>query len=130
MECSCEGRRDIDVQSRDSLSPLDAKALLSQLINCLIRCLDQMAGPLVIKKLCSTLVVYFLHFSSLWPMCVKHLIHSLCIGEAVPTEWLEEAPETTTLVKKLSIEKASAALWFSMALAEEVGKADANHIKQ
>lgn len=83
----------------------------------------------MIRKLCSTLVVYFLHFSSLWQQCVKHLIHSLYIGEAAPFEFLNSTPDNVALVKRLTPEKASAALWFSTALAEEVSKTDSNHIK-
>lgn len=114
---------------RESLGLLDAKTLLNQLINWLIRLVDPMAGPLVVRKLCSTLVVFFLHFSSLWPNCEKHLIHSLCTGEAAPLEILNSTLDIAILVEKLTLQKASAALWFSSALAEEVGKTDANHIK-
>jgi hypothetical protein len=88
-----------------------------------------MISPLVVRKLCSTLVVYFLHFSSLWKNCIKHLIQSLCVGEAVPLESLDRAPDIMVLVERLTLQKASAALWFCTALAEEVGKTDANHIK-
>lgn len=119
----------IEASTRESLSPLDAKALLEQLVNWLIRHADPMAGPLVVRKLCSTLVVYFLHFSSLWPNCIKHLIHSLCIGEAAPLGSLDRNPDTMALVERLTPPKASAALWFCTALAEEVGKTDTNHIK-
>jgi hypothetical protein len=119
----------IEASTRESLSLLDAKALLNQLINWLIRHADPMTGQLVVRKLCSTLVVYFLHFSSLWPNCIKHLIHSLCIGEAAPLESLDRTSDITVLVERLTSQKASAALWFSTALAEEVGKTDANHIR-
>lgn len=119
----------IEASTRESLSHLDAKALLDQLINWLIRHADPMIGPLVVRKLCSTLVVYFLHFSSLWPNCIKHLIHSLYIGKAAALESLDHTLDTMALVERLTPQKASAGLWFSTALAEEVGKTDANHIK-
>jgi hypothetical protein len=119
----------IEASTRESLSPLDAKALLDQLIDWLIRHADPMIGPLVVRKLCSTLVVYFLHFSSLWPNCVKHLIQSMCIGKAIPVESLDRTPDIMVLVERLTPQKASAVLWFCTALAEEVGKTDANHIK-
>lgn len=115
---------------RESLSPSDAKALLERLINSLIRCLNRDVGPIVIRKLCSTLVVYFLQFSSLWTRCVRHLIQSLSMGEATSTELLDQSPDTGVLVGRLSSTNALAALWFSAALAEEVGKTDGNNIKQ
>lgn len=118
------------VPDRESLSPSDAKALLERLINSLIRCLNRDVGPIVIRKLCSTLVVYFLQFSSLWTRCVRHLIQSLSMGEATSTELLDQSPDTGVLVGRLSSTNALAALWFSAALAEEVGKTDGNNIKQ
>jgi len=54
----------------------------------------------------------------------------LCLGEVAPIELLDHAPDTVILAGRLTVEKALAALWFSTALAEEVGKTDANHIKQ
>jgi hypothetical protein len=121
--------RNAQMCCRESLGPLDGKVLLERLINSLVHCLDHGIGALVIRKLCSTLVVYFLHFSSSWPKCVKHLIHSLCLGKAALIELPDQSPDTAILAGKLTAEKASAALWFSTALAEEVGKTDANHVK-
>ena len=45
-------------------------------------------------------------------------------------EAIQDAPETSLLVSRLSQEKLSAALWFSTTLAEEVEKVDGNNIKQ
>lgn len=63
-------------------------------------------------------------------MCVKHVILCLFADEAVGIETLQDAPETSLLVSRLSPEKLSAALWFSTTLAEEVEKVDGNNIKQ
>ncbi|KAI9746575.1 MAG: hypothetical protein M1818_000288 [Claussenomyces sp. TS43310] len=113
----------------DTLSDEDAALLLRKIITWLILCLDEGVGPLVIRKLCSTLVVYFLHFSASWTMCIKHIIFCLAVNEAVSTNAIENAPETTMLMRSLGTGKALAVLWFSTALAEEVGKTDANNIK-
>jgi hypothetical protein len=114
----------------ESLSAVDAEILLNCLIGWLVRCLDEHASPLVIRKLCSALVVYFLHFSSSWTRCVQHIIYSLCTSESIPARAHEQAPSISVLVRKLPAGKALAALWFSTTLADEVGKTDANHIKQ
>lgn len=45
-------------------------------------------------------------------------------------ERLQDAPDTSQLVSRLSQEKLSAALWFTTTLAEEVEKVDGNNIKQ
>ena len=63
-------------------------------------------------------------------MCIKHVILCLFADEAVSLETLQDAPETSVLVSRLSYEKLSAALWFATTLAEEVGKVDGNNIKQ
>lgn len=63
-------------------------------------------------------------------MCVKHVILCLFADEAVGIEAIQDAPETSLLVSRLSQEKLSAALWFSTTLAEEVEKVDGNNIKQ
>ncbi|ELR10445.1 hypothetical protein VC83_00535 [Pseudogymnoascus destructans] len=112
-----------------SLSATDAEAVLNQLLTWLIVYLRRGSGPLALRKLCSTLVVYFLHFSASWALCVKHVILCLFADEAVGIERLQDAPETSQLVSRLSQEKLSAALWFSTTLAEEVEKVDGNNIK-
>lgn len=119
-------------QFRETLSEADANALLDHLINVLIGCLDQgeRASTLVLRKLCTTLVVFFLQFSSLWTKCVLHLVYSLSVGRAAAASSTLTATELSELVQSLPLEKASVALWFCTSLAEEVGKTDANNIKQ
>lgn len=85
---------------------------------------------MVIRKLCSTLVVYFLQFSATWTLPVKHLVLCLCADQFVPTADVKNAPELQQLVSQLSPQKVSAALWFTTTLAEEVSKTDGNNIKQ
>jgi len=112
------------------LSEEDAQTLLQTLIGWLIRSLENAEGVLVIRKLCSTLVAYFLQFSATWTRCLKHLIDCLCRNEALPYEALEEAPETATLVQNISNAKSVALFWFATSLVEEVGKTDSNSMKQ
>jgi hypothetical protein len=113
-----------------SLGDDDALALLQSLISFLIQSLAKGEGHLVVRKLCSTLVAYFLQFSMSWTRCIKHLMYCLCINEVVPLSALDEAPETTVLVQNISNEKAVALLWFATSLVEEVGKSDSNSMKQ
>lgn len=82
------------------------------------------------RKLCSTLVAYFLQFSESWTKCVKHLMYCLCINQPVSYSILQEAPETTVLVREISNERAIALFWFATSLVEEVGKTDSNSMKQ
>jgi hypothetical protein len=87
-------------------------------------------GALVVRKLCSTLVAYFMQFSTSWERCLKHLMYSLCNNEARPYTSLDEAPETEILRHSLSDAKAVAVFWVATTLVEEVGKTDSNSMKQ
>jgi hypothetical protein len=116
--------------SSESLNPDDAVALLNRILNWLVLLSSRGAGPLVIRKICSTLVIYFLRFSSSWTKCVKHVIYSLSTCEIVPLLALDQAPETSVLLQRLGRDSTMVALWFSTILAEEVGKTDGNNIKQ
>ncbi|PQE11950.1 importin 13 protein [Rutstroemia sp. NJR-2017a BVV2] len=113
-----------------SLNEEDAQTVLQRIIGWLIRSLSSGSGPLVIRKLCTTLVTYFLHFSSSWARCIPHLIYCLCLGEAVPYRKLEDAPSTAVLSQNLTDDKSLAVLWFAATLVEEVGKTDRNSMKQ
>ncbi|KAG4442578.1 hypothetical protein IFR05_001908 [Cadophora sp. M221] len=120
-----------------SLSEEDAQALLQTLIGWLIRCLNGSESALVVRKLCSTLVAYFLQFSSSWENCVKHLMLCLCTNEALPYVALENSQDTASMVENISgsktsnsVPKAVALFWFAATLVEEVGKTDSNSMKQ
>ncbi|KAL3425767.1 hypothetical protein PVAG01_02558 [Phlyctema vagabunda] len=112
-----------------SLSEDDASSLLVTLLERLLQALDTPGGPLIVKKLCSVLVAYFMHFSATWTNCIKHVLYCLCTSQALPYNALENAPDTTILVKNISVERALAVLWFSTALVEEVAKTDSNSMK-
>ncbi|KAK0099684.1 hypothetical protein ONS95_013423 [Cadophora gregata] len=121
-----------------SLSDEDAQALLQTLIGWLIRCLNGSESALVVRKLCSTLVAYFLQFSSSWERCIKHLMLCLCSNEALPYAALESSQETVAaMVDNVSnsktgspVPKPVALFWFAATLVEEVGKTDSNSMKQ
>lgn len=82
------------------------------------------------RKLCSTLVAYFLQFSTSWVRCVRHLIYSFYVNQAVPYSSMAEAPDTPLLIGNLSNEKAIVIFWFAAALVEEIGKTDSSSMKQ
>ncbi|KAI8635027.1 armadillo-type protein [Xylariaceae sp. FL1651] len=107
----------------------DALSVLQNLITWLVKSLVDGSGPIVIRKLCSALVAYFIHYSHTWSKCVRHLF--LCLGRsaAVP---LEEAGDTSSLeqiIQGLDNPKFLAASWFAAALAEETEKVDTKTTK-
>ncbi|RDW70210.1 putative importin 13 protein [Coleophoma crateriformis] len=113
-----------------SLTEEEARGLLQNLINWLIQSLEAPGGPLVVKKLCSVLVAYFMHFSESWTQCVKHIILSLSANNGVPYDAVDSALDTANLMEGLSDAKLLAIFWFSTALVEEVGKTDSASMKQ
>jgi hypothetical protein len=61
---------------------------------------------------------------------VSHLIYSLSVGKAMPIDHVDSSADLMSLIQSMPISRASASLWFCTSLAEEVGKTDANNIKQ
>jgi hypothetical protein len=112
--------------NRDSagLGEDDARGLLESIIGWTIQSLVDGAANFVTKKLCSALVTYFVHFSHLWPNCVRHFIYCLDLGRGAPVESLDDALQTDVLVGKLDRRKLNVAIWFATTLVEEVGKTD------
>ncbi|KAL2156546.1 hypothetical protein VTH82DRAFT_1291 [Thermothelomyces myriococcoides] len=112
--------------NRDSsgLSEDDAKTLLENIISWTIQSLADGAGSFVVKKLCTALVTFFMHFSHLWPNCIRHFIHCLDLGRGAPVGSLDDALPTDILVGKLDRHKLRLAIWLATSLVEEVGKTD------
>ena len=120
------------MSQRESLDEENAQALLQTLVNWLLLLVGRNESTLVVKKICSTLAIYFLRFSALWPRCIAHVMCSFCAGQAIPPDQIEQHIQGSSLdvVSKLARYQILAILWFSSALVEDVGKTDANSIKQ
>lgn len=112
-----------------ALSEDDAKQLLQSLIGWFVRSLADGSGPVVIRKLCSALVTFFIHFSQYWPNCVQHLVYCLDIGRAVPVDDANDATPTAEIIRSLEESKLLAALWFAASFVEDVGKTEMNSQK-
>lgn len=113
----------------DTLTDDEAKELLQNILGWTIASCAQGVAPFVIKKLCIALVTFFIHFSQLWPSCLRHFLYSLDLGRATPIEALDDALQTEILVNNLELSKLKVAIWFATSLVEEVGKTDMNSIK-
>ncbi|KAK9799081.1 putative Armadillo-type protein [Seiridium cardinale] len=110
----------------EALNDDDARSALQKLMDWLLKCLENGAGAIVIRKLCSALVTHFIHFSHVWPSCLRHISACLQIGQS-------DSTGNTGLVKDfaqgLVTQKSVAAIWFATALAEEAEKIDAKSTK-
>ncbi|KAK4217330.1 armadillo-type protein [Rhypophila decipiens] len=117
--------------NRDSAALTDdlAKELLSTLINWVFQSLAEGSASFVVKKLCSALITFFLHFPALWEQSIRHFVYCLDVGSAVPVEGVDEKLPTTVLVEGLEPQRLKVAIWFATALVDEVGKTDMNSAK-
>ncbi|KZF19191.1 ARM repeat-containing protein [Xylona heveae TC161] len=106
----------------DSLSEHDVQPLLARLISWLVRLVSRNESALVVRKLCSTLVAFFLRPSVSWTRCLRHLVCSISAGDAILEDALDQYPPTPELLQRLSLQQIVAILWFSSTLAEEAGK--------
>lgn len=112
------------------MSDEDAASLLHRLIHWLVRLVNDGEGALVIKKLCTSLVAYFLRPSITWQKCIRHLIVCLNQGNVVPGDhsvMLETS--SRVVIESLSESQLLAVLWFAGGLAEEVKQANAASLR-
>ncbi|KAI9721539.1 MAG: hypothetical protein M1812_002301 [Candelaria pacifica] len=114
----------------ESLDEENHQLLLSTLISWLVRLVSQSEGSLVVRKLCSGLVSYFLRPNATWERCIRHVMCSFAGKEAVAVNSLDNFPATLELAAQLSKPQTTATLWFSATLVEEVGKTDPDSIKK
>jgi hypothetical protein len=110
------------------LSEEDAKGLLGTLIGWLLRYDSEQ--DYVKRKICSTLVAYFMQFPTSWNRCIKHLMCCMVANEVLPHDALESTPESTILVQNMTSAQAIPLFWFASNLVEEVAKTDSNSMKQ
>lgn len=106
-----------------TLAEDDAKQLLQSLIGWFVRSLADGSGAIVIRKLASALVTFFIQFPHLWPGCVRHLLYCLDLGRAVPRDESKNAP-TSNLLSSLNESSFLAAIWFITVLVEDVAKTE------
>lgn len=104
-------------------------SLLDRLIEWLIRLINAGESQLVIRKLCSSLIAYYLRPAGRWKQCIRHLVLSFNEGRVVPSNTLAQRPKTDSLAAKLSLPCLMAVLWFAGGLVEEVGKTNAASIQ-
>ncbi|KAI9890239.1 MAG: hypothetical protein M1814_004401 [Vezdaea aestivalis] len=116
----------LDWQTLDEARSME---ILNGLITWFIKLLARSTTALVLKKMCGTLVAFFLHFSSSWERCINHLLRSMVAGTLAPINIAESASspnQTLLLLNNLNTLQNSALLWFTTILVDEVQKIDLN----
>ncbi|KAI0127513.1 armadillo-type protein [Xylariales sp. AK1849] len=113
----------------ESIEDDDSQTVLHSLISWLLKSLENGAGAIVIRKLCSALVTHFVRFSHLWPLCVRSLLYCLHANRSEASEDVTSTPPTEKLLQALPPQKSVAATWFAASLAEEAEKIDPKSTK-
>ncbi|KAK8199467.1 armadillo-type protein [Phyllosticta capitalensis] len=97
-----------------------SKELLTRLLAWLIRLVAEGEQEFVTRKLCTTLMQYFLNDKTEWNPCVRHLICSFVKGEPVEVDEVDNYPPTTQLVNSLTPPQLRSVLYISEGLVQEV----------
>ncbi|KAI1213410.1 ARM repeat-containing protein [Annulohypoxylon truncatum] len=113
----------------ESLSDEDAVSVLNKLISFLVTSLRDGTAGFVVKKICSTLVTYFVHYSHTWSKCIRHLSCSLDKRASVPIDGIDDTSPFGSVVQSLEIENFYAITWFARFLANEAEKIDTKSTK-
>lgn len=94
-----------------------------------VKSLDDGSGAMVIRKLSSALVTFFLCFPAQWVLCIRHLCCSLSEGASLSQEQVGESVDLSSVLHALHPRKVQAALWFSGTLVDEAVKVEMNSAK-
>ena len=113
----------------ESLNPEGTEALRNRLMERLVLGSTVREVPLVLRKVCSTLVAYFLRPTVDWRRCVRHLMCCMDIKSVMSLESLSTMPPSHVLISRLDMLSIKTVLWFAMSLAEEAAKTDPNSIQ-
>jgi len=117
-------------QDWDSLNEADATQLLYRLVEWLIQFSNSQESALVVRKLCSALIAYYLRPSGPWKQCIRHLLVSFNAGQPIPFDQLSaQRSPTSSLVDTLNHTQRQAILWFASGLVEEVNRVDSASIQ-
>ena len=116
---------------RDTLKDEDRGPLLHRLLQWFAIRVNAGEGPLVVRKLCTALVAYFLRPKISWDRCLLHLVCCMHRGDAVGYEQLMSnyGKDSSKVLLGLNESQLLAALWFAVSLVEEVGKTSSASIQ-
>ncbi|KAL9008180.1 MAG: hypothetical protein Q9173_006666 [Seirophora scorigena] len=116
---------------RHTLGERDTEPLLHKILHWLTIRVNAQEAPLVTRKLCSSLVAYFLRPTVSWDRCLLHLVCCLNAGDAVNYGQLMSSPDkdVTRVVPNLGRNQLLASIWFALNLVEEVSKTSSTDLR-
>ncbi|KAK2761176.1 hypothetical protein FQN54_001697 [Arachnomyces sp. PD_36] len=113
-------------QDWKQLSDGDANELLGRLVGHFILLVNKGDKSVVIRKLASTLVAFFLQPEAPWTQCVRSLVISMANGRYIPEDTSDLSQFETTSLPSLQQGQVLSVLSFASTLAEEAVK---HHVK-
>ncbi|TDZ28210.1 hypothetical protein CTRI78_v012098 [Colletotrichum trifolii] len=116
----------LTLNASSSLSVDDISELLQNLVGWLIESLTNGSSAMVIRKLCSALVTFFLYFPKQWELCIRHLCCSLCEGVPASQESVLSPVNFSGFLGDADPRKLHAAVWFCGTLVDEAAKVEMN----
>ena len=114
---------------RKTLDEDAGAALLERLLLRTIQLINAGETSLVVRKLCNTLVAYFLRPNILWHRCIRHIVHCFNAGTVITSQETEQRPITIEDFSNLNQSQLLAVLWFASGLVDEVAKLDNNSVQ-
>lgn len=114
---------------REGIEEDDQMVLLNRLTSWLSHLVNTQAAPFVIRKMCSTLAVFFTHFPRLWRRCIRHLVCCIC-NEPIALDSIDQQPPTSEIIRNSPMKMRIPLLWFCSTLVQEVGKLDPKFIQK
>ncbi|KAI0382663.1 ARM repeat-containing protein [Hypomontagnella monticulosa] len=114
----------VKLNTTENLFDRDAVTVIQKLITFLITYLRDGTASFVIRKVCSTLVAYFIRCPQLWRMCVRHLSYCLETRTCMPIGEVDEFSPFQDVSRALDTKSYYAIVWFAQILADEAEKVD------
>ncbi|KAK6431275.1 member of the karyopherin-beta [Oleoguttula sp. CCFEE 5521] len=105
-----------------SLDEATSQHILQRLVFWFVSLVNATDKPLVIRKLCSTLVTFFTRVTFPWGRPLLHLICAFGLGPETPVDVEAITRPTEELLQGLNTQQHVALLWFTASLADEMAK--------
>lgn len=104
-------------------------SVLHKLVSWLIECLTSNTPGFVIRKLCSALVTYSIHYFHTWPKCIRRLAYCLQTRNSAPLDDIKDTSPIDELAQSSDDGPFLGVVWFATVLAEEAEKIDTKATK-
>ncbi len=98
--------------------------VLAELVTSYVIYSSQLEQQFVLRKVCSTLAAFYLYPNSGWQSPVRHVLTSLCAGQFVPPEQVDDSQKVWTQIQYINAPQLRSSLWLGSALVEELTRQD------